>query len=63
MPKGHKHGLRYTPEYRVWLNMKQRCSNVNRWDYKYYGGSGITVCKEWSDSVEQFIQDMGGDEY
>jgi hypothetical protein len=42
----------------VWKNMHSRCSNPNRASYKYYGGSGITVCPEWK-SLAQFIADMG----
>lgn len=59
MPKGYKHGLRYTPEYTIWLNMKQRCSNPNKWDYPYYGGRGLTVCDRWLESVVNFVEDMG----
>lgn len=47
-----------TPTYRSWDNMKQRCSNPNRSNYKYYGGRGITVCDEWH-IFEQFLKDMG----
>ena len=43
-----KHGLSGTRLYAVWQTMNQRCSNPNSDDYKYYGGRGITVCKEWS---------------
>jgi len=35
--------------YIVWKNMKARCRNSNRPDYKYYGGRGIDVCSEWED--------------
>lgn len=35
--------------YRVWKNMKQRCTNPNREDYKYYGDNGINVCEEWQE--------------
>lgn len=48
-----------TPIYRVWLNMIQRCSNPNRTDYKNYGGRGITVCRRWRKSFENFYIDMG----
>lgn len=34
--------------YAIWINMKGRCFNQNRPDYKYYGGRGITVCDEWN---------------
>lgn len=56
MPKGFKHGLRYTPEYKVWVQMRQRCGNTNREDAKYY--QHISVCSEWDDPV-RFIIDMG----
>lgn len=40
--------------YRVWLDMKNRCSNQNSPSYEYYGGRGISVCKEWSESYSSF---------
>lgn len=40
--------------YKTWSGMKQRCTNPNREDYKNYGGRGISMCKEWFDSYEQF---------
>lgn len=33
----------------IWNNMKQRCNNPNRKDYKYYGAKGITVCEDWNE--------------
>ena len=51
-----RHGLRYTPEYRAWINMRQRCNNPKRSDADYY--EHITVCSEWNDPV-QFVNDMG----
>lgn len=33
--------------YRTWANMKQRCLNETRPDYKNYGGRGIKVFVEW----------------
>ena len=53
-----KHGLRYHNDYRVWLNMRNRCNNPNSEDYKYYGGKGIVVCDEWNDFAK-FLEDMG----
>lgn len=32
----------------IWSGMKTRCTNQKRKDYYQYGGSGITVCDEWS---------------
>ena len=56
--RGYKHGLRYTPEYRAWIQMRGRCFNQNSKDYGRYGGRGISICPEW-DSPVRFISDMG----
>ena len=53
------HGRSKESGYDSWRSMKQRCLNKNHGNYKYYGGSGITICKEWIDSFERFIKDMG----
>ena len=53
------HGGRYHPEYSVWIDIKRRCYNKNRHNYKNYGGRGIKVCKEWLISFEKFYEDMG----
>lgn len=52
------HGMRYTSFYRVWQNMKDRCSNKNNKQYKDYGGRGIYVCESWINSFESFKSDM-----
>ncbi len=53
------HGMsKNTREYNSWENMKQRCDNPNRKEYKNYGGRGITYCIEWR-SFEAFLRDMG----
>lgn len=58
--KGHiKHGLCDSPEYRAWVAIKDRCFNKKNKHYNSYGGRGITVCPEWSDSFETFYRDMG----
>lgn len=54
-----KHGLRQSPEYENWHNMKQRCLNKNFYGYENYGGRGITICQEWIDSFMNFYRDMG----
>lgn len=33
--------------YRIWSNMKSRCSNQNNAAYQDYGGRGIRVCAAW----------------
>lgn len=35
--------------YQTWCNMRNRCRNKNRPDWKRYGGKGITICPEWDD--------------
>lgn len=48
-----------SPEYRAWTMMKTRCLNTNNEKYPLYGGRGITICKEWQDSFDAFLADMG----
>lgn len=33
--------------YKVWISMRKRCFTKTCESYKWYGGRGITVCKEW----------------
>jgi len=58
-----KHGLRYTPEYRIWFSMHERCYNEKEKCYKYYGGKGVRVCRRWHKrnpkGFENFYKDMG----
>lgn len=49
-----RHGLTDMPEYKIWISMKQRCKR----DPAYLERS-ITICPEWENSFEQFIQDVG----
>lgn len=53
------HGMEKTPEYRVWVDMRRRCADPRRPDFKNYGARGITVCDEWAQSFEAFYRDMG----
>lgn len=46
------------PLYKTWVEMKYRCNNPGHSKYKYYGGRGIKVCKEWEDFLT-FLRDMG----
>ncbi len=52
---------RYPTEYSTWCNMKSRCNNPRRLNYKYYGGRGIRVCDEWAgaDGFERFLAHIG----
>lgn len=58
-PLRERHGMYYSPEYRIWSNMITRCTNVKRSDYKNYGGRGIKVCNSWRESFEAFYRDIG----
>lgn len=53
------HGLSRSKEYHAWQRIKVRCYHKNREEYKSYGGRGITVCKRWLNSFENFYADMG----
>lgn len=46
--RGKNHGESRTPLYRRWKSMRERCSNPQHQNYKYYGGKGIRVCDEWN---------------
>lgn len=49
------HGLKKTPEYTAWRNMRARCADKEDPDY---GGRGIEVCERWQ-AFENFLADMG----
>jgi len=48
----------YRPEYRIWTNMKGRCSNPRHQEFHNYAGR-VRVCKRWNESFEAFYTDMG----
>ena len=53
--KGIKtHNLTKHPLYKIWSNIKGRCSNPNFKNYKYYGERGIKMCDEWINSFISF---------
>lgn len=50
------HGLSQSSDlYGVWKTMRQRCNNAKSYDYRWYGGIGISICDEWSD-YKKFLQ-------
>lgn len=46
------------PLYRVWRNIRNRCSNPNLPDFAYYGARGIKIDPRWS-SFANFLADVG----
>jgi hypothetical protein len=46
-------------EYSCWKNMKSRCYNNKHPDYARYGAKGITVCDQWRNSYNRFLEDVG----
>lgn len=46
------------PLYHCWNSMRNRCRCVGLRGYQYYGGRGISICKEWDD-FWTFVSDMG----
>ncbi len=49
------HRLSHHPLYGVHSAMLGRCFNPKDQSFKYYGGRGITVCKEWKESFRAFF--------
>ncbi len=48
------HGETKTRLYNIWHDMNYRCYSKKQKSHKDYAGKGITVCKEWKDSFENF---------
>jgi hypothetical protein len=53
------HNMSGHPTYKTWNCMIMRCHNPKRHNYPKYGGRGIEVCKEWRESFQTFLSDMG----
>lgn len=56
---GHARRGKVTPEYTTWQCMIQRCTHPGNISYQRYGALGITICKRWRASFENFFADMG----
>lgn len=54
-----KHGMATSSTYKSWRAMRTRCLNPRDEHWENYGGRGITICKRWMDSFENFLSDMG----
>lgn len=53
------HGMSRTPEFEIWLGIKDRCFCTTDHAYGDYGGRGITMHPTWVESFEQFYKDVG----
>lgn len=53
-----RYGQTKHPLYHIWTDMRERCRNPKRHNYKNYGGRGIKVCGRWND-FRNFVADMG----
>lgn len=45
------------PLWRRWANLRNQCNNERNYNWKYYGGRGITYPKRW-DNFENFVNDI-----
>lgn len=50
-----RHNLSKSRIYRIWIGMRARCDNPKCNNYKHYGARGISVCPEWNNSENGFI--------
>lgn len=51
---GATRGKQSTKLYSVWAGIKARCYRPSTVAYKYYGGKGIAMCREWVESFSAF---------
>ncbi len=48
------HGMTGSKLFKVLASIRRRTTNEKSANFKYYGGRGITLCKEWDESPELF---------
>lgn len=53
------HGQTYSGAWYSYYSMMKRCYDPKEKAYPDYGGRGITVCRKWRLSFENFYADMG----
>lgn len=52
--ESEKHGMSHSRLYKVWGNMRKRCTCKTDEHYDRYGKRGITICDEWANSFIAF---------
>lgn len=57
------HGQTNTRLYGIWCAIKRRCYHEYDPNYRLYGGRGITMCDEWLNSYETFMDWAMGNGY
>lgn len=57
--EGAATGMSTHPLYSTWCSMITRCHNLSDDSYCIYGAKGITVCREWRDSFNAFLEHVG----
>ncbi len=50
------HGMSAARIYKIWACMINRCKSDSPKNRKFYKSRGITVCEEWSESFEAFLE-------
>ncbi len=50
------HNLTKHPHYKRWVSMNLRCNNPKDQGYHNYGARGITVCPEWQDVPNKYVE-------
>lgn len=53
------HGLSHLPEYQLWVQIIDRCTNSKNPAWNNYGGRGITICPEWRHDFPAFLAAIG----
>lgn len=56
---GHTSGGNISPEYRAWTEMKRRCLDRHRKEFKNYGGRGIAIHAAWASDFAAFFACVG----
>lgn len=60
--KGKKPNARHLaqmPEYKIYRGIIQRCENPARLGFENYGARGISICAEWRESFDAFLEHIG----
>lgn len=52
--KNSTHGGSHDRLFKIWISMRSRCRDSNHPAYKWYGGKGVRVCKEWDEDYAAF---------